>query len=205
MRGNADSSDIEDAAIAVHIAEGNADFCGWCSRQGNVCGCLAMLQDARAVARRAAHVVFKPLVEDIDGFETQVDLLRRYVVKEIRDWRIHGDNVAVEKCRIAFLFLCDQGINAAGEADDRACAAMLQRQRKMFNRALSDGVSPLTEEEFGLLPSPPVASKAELSSMSVDELMVGAFLEYAAEGTSFYEAIDFLLGPKPEPPSTTLS
>jgi hypothetical protein len=164
-----------------------------------------MLQDARAAARRAAHVVVKPLVEDIGGFETRVDLLRRYVVKEIQCWRIHGNNAAVEKCRLTFLFLCEQGINAAREAGDRPFAAMLQRQRKMFNRALSDGVPPLTEEEFGLLPSPPVAAKAELSSksideLSIDELMVGAFLEYAAEGTSFYEAIDLLLSPKPKPP-----
>jgi hypothetical protein len=101
---------------------------------------------------------------------------------------------------MAFLFLCEQATNSAGEAGDRACAAMLQRQREKFCRVLSDQAAPPPEDEFGLLPSPPVASNAESSSMSIDELMIGAFLEYAAEGTSFYKAIDFLLGPKPEPP-----
>jgi hypothetical protein len=49
LEGNPDSSDIEDAAIFVDIAQGNADFCIWCPRrQGDVCGCLAMLEAARA-------------------------------------------------------------------------------------------------------------------------------------------------------------
>jgi hypothetical protein len=49
LEGNADSSDIETAAIFVNIAQGNADFCIWCPRrQGDVCGCLAMLEAARA-------------------------------------------------------------------------------------------------------------------------------------------------------------
>jgi hypothetical protein len=42
-------SDNEIAALAVHIAQGKADFCIWCSRrQGDVCGCFAMLAAARA-------------------------------------------------------------------------------------------------------------------------------------------------------------
>ena len=49
LEGNADSSDIETAALAVHLAEGNASFCVWCPRRrGDECRCFAMLKDARA-------------------------------------------------------------------------------------------------------------------------------------------------------------
>ena len=51
LEGNPNSSDIETAAMAVHLAKGDADFCVWCPRrQGDVCGCLAMMEAARAVA-----------------------------------------------------------------------------------------------------------------------------------------------------------
>jgi hypothetical protein len=44
-----DSSDLETAAMAVHLAEDDADFCVWrFRRQGDVCGCFAMLKAARA-------------------------------------------------------------------------------------------------------------------------------------------------------------
>ena len=53
LEGNADTSDIEDAALAIHIAQGKADFCIWCSRrQGDVCGCFAMLEAACAASSR---------------------------------------------------------------------------------------------------------------------------------------------------------
>jgi hypothetical protein len=92
-----------------------------------------------------------------------------------------------------FHVLYKQGINAAERVGNYAYAAMLQRQREEFCRALSDQAAPPpTEEESGLLPSHPVASGADVRAMPVHELMVGFFLECASEGMSFYEAMESL-------------
>jgi hypothetical protein len=82
-------------------------------------------------------------------------------------------------------------------AEQQCCRG---RQRELFNRALSDQAPPPEEEEFDLLPLPPVAS--ETDSMSVPELIVGAFLECIVGGMSFPEAAHTILGPRSEPPQT---
>jgi hypothetical protein len=119
LEGNPDTSIIEDAVVAVHLSQSNPGFCAGCRCRetgGDKCVCLAMLREARAVARRASdRVVYKPQVEDLARFEMHYNLLRRYIVKEIKDRRIHGDTVAVEKCRGVFLLLCEQSSNVAEE------------------------------------------------------------------------------------------
>jgi hypothetical protein len=114
------------------------------------------------------------LTDDIEGFEMQVDRFRRYTVAAIRDRSTHGDEVAVERGRKWFLNICEQGIEAAGRVGNHAYAAMLQRQREKFCRALSDQEP--TAEESGLLPLPPIVSDAAVRTMPAHELFVGFFL-----------------------------
>jgi hypothetical protein len=183
------SSDNETAAMAVHIAQGDADFCVWCSRrQGEVCGCFAMLEAARAAA-----VYPYTLTHDVEGFEMRLDLFRRYAVAAIRDRSTHGDAVAVERGRGLFDVLYKQGVNAAERVGNHAYAAMVRCQREMFYRALSDQATPPSlEEESGLLPPQPVDSDVAVRAMPVHELIVEFFLTHASEGLSFYEAMECL-------------
>jgi hypothetical protein len=192
LEGNPGSSDIETAARLVHHAQSDPGVCVGCRRpslrQGVACGCLAMLEDTRAM------VVFPyTLTHDLEGFETRLDLFRRYALAAIRDRSTHGDEVAVEKGRKTFLHVCEQGIEDAEKVGDPAYAAMMQRQREEFCRVLS-GQAPLPSLEESNLPSPqPVDSDADVSTMPVHELFVGYFVSCAAEGMPFFEALDSIL------------
>jgi hypothetical protein len=126
----------------------------------------------------------------------QVDRLRRYAVAAIRDWRVQGDRATVaESGRKFFLSICENGIKAAERVGNGVYANMLQRQREKFCRALSDQEP--AAEESSLLPLPPIVSDAAVRTMPAHELFVGFFLECAANGMSFCEALYSLRKPDP--------
>jgi hypothetical protein len=145
-----------------------------------------------------------PLTDDIEGFETWVDYFRRHAVAAIRDRSVQGNEAAVEKGRKLFLLVCEQGINAGERVGNHAYAAMLQRQRDKFRRALSDREAPPSEES-GLLPPPPVDPEvaadpgAAARAMPGHELVVRYFASCVAGGMPFYEAMDWLTRPADTP------
>jgi hypothetical protein len=177
--------------------------CECIHRCGDVCKCFNTLKDARAASTMTPAKATVPdraceLTNDIEGFEMWVDRFRRQAVAAIRDRSVQGDEAAVERGRKWFLVICERGIEAAERVGNHAYAAMLQRQREKFYRALSDQAAP-PPEESGLLPLPPVDSDAAVRTMPAHELFVGFFLECAAGGLSFYEALDSLRRPTATP------
>jgi hypothetical protein len=176
-----------------------------------------MLESARAAA-----VYPYTLAADLKEFDMRVDQLRRYAVEAIRDRSANGDEAAVKRGRWAFLCLCEQGINAAERVGNPAYAALMQRQREEFDRDLSAGQAPPPPMETETESDPQQPAKSELvdfrawrdraraqrdlavqqpgssgSDAAIDaiplhELYIGCFLEYAAGGTSFFEAMDAL-------------
>jgi hypothetical protein len=124
--------------------------CECIHRCEDVCKCFNRLKAARAAfahapppAKAAVPDRADDLTDDIEGFEMQVDRVRRYAVVAIRDQSVQGDRAAVvESGRKLFLSICEQGIKAAEQVGNHAYTAMLQRQREKFCRALSDQAAP---------------------------------------------------------------
>jgi hypothetical protein len=133
------------------------------------------------------------LTDDLEEFEMQINYFRRSAVAAIRDWSARGDWVAVEKGRGIFLLVCEQGINAAEKVGNHAYAAMMQRQRDAFSRALSDQAPPMEEEKSDLLPPPPIDDpEAAARAMPTHELIVRYYVSCVAGGMSLYEAMNSL-------------
>jgi hypothetical protein len=197
--GSWNCSPSERAALALSLSlegeEPEAEIATWqceCTkRRGDVCECYATMQAARVAAGRP-----RALSNDLEGFEMRVDCFRRYAIAAIRDRSAHGDEAAVKKGRKMFLIPCEQGIQVAERAGNHAYAAMMQRQCERFDRALSVDQAAPSSEESGLLPSHPVDSDAVRHAMPAHELIIGYFVSCAAEGLSFYEAMDAWLSGK---------
>jgi hypothetical protein len=130
------------------------------------------------------------LSDDLEGFEMRVDCFRRYAVAAIRDRSTHGDLVAVKKGRAMFKVMCEQGIKVAERVGNHAYAALLQRQREAFYRALSADQESKTADRIPT--EPPVDSDANVRVMPAHELIMEYFVSCAAEGMPFFEALDSL-------------
>jgi hypothetical protein len=187
--GDWNCSDTEQAALGLSLADFKSEAeiatrdCACARRRGGECTCFIALK----ASREGVGLI---LTDDLEGFEMRVDRFRRYAAAAIRDRSICGDEVAVKTGRFVFLFLCEQGINAAERLGNYAYANMLRHQCERFNRVLSDQAPPVEEEDSRLLPLPPVDLEADRRVMPAHEWVVGGFLRCAAAGMSFFEAVD---------------
>jgi hypothetical protein len=172
----------------------------------------------------------RSLTDNLEGFEARVDCFRRYAVAAIRDGCVQGDKVTVRVGRKIFLLICEHSIKAAEQVGNHAYAAMMRRQCEQFERALSaadQAASPSLEKKSisdaaarimtvhklayvanGMLfymSFQPGGSDAPLRSMPSHELLIRYFVSCAAEGMSFYKAMDSLWGPRNQTPDAGLS
>jgi hypothetical protein len=153
-------------------------------------------------------------VRNFAVFEKEIGYFRRYAAAEIRDRRTQPLPICdavpelpeldpVERgCRM-FLRVCEEGTVVAerfGSCEQIAAyVEMLQRQRKMFYRALSDleaapALDSSSDEAWGLLPAfndPEFAAdpEAAVMAMPTHQLIVHYFVACAAEGMAFYAAL----------------